>query len=238
MDTRPATHPSRDHVFYLALSVAFAGVVVIGFSRTYFLKGLFGTPQLSPLFHVHGTAFAAWTLFYVVQNALVFVGRTDLHRRTGTIGAALACPLILLGLLVAITAARNGYRASRPEMAIELSNALMTLMLFGIFFGTAVYWRRRKEVHKRLMVLSMVMVVFPAFARFPPSFPGLNWTLPGLTMVILPFIFAGMIFDGIALRRVSLTYVWGVLLILITLPMRFAIGSTAWWERFFLWVVA
>jgi hypothetical protein len=238
MNSQSTTRPSRDHVFYLALSAALACVVVVGFSRTHFLKGLFGTTSLSPLFHVHGTAFAAWTVFYIIQNVLVFVGRTDLHRRAGMIGAVLACPLVLLGVLVAITAAKNGYRAHRPDMAIELSNALMTLTLFSSFLGAAIHWRRRKKVHKRLMVLSMVMVVFPAFARIPPSFPSLSWTLPRLTMVILPFIFAGLIYDGIALRRVSPTYVWGVLAILISLPLRFAIASTEWWNRFFLWVVA
>ena len=150
----------------------------------------------------------------------------------------MACPLILLGLLVAVTAAKNGYRTNRPDMAIELSNSLVTLTLFSVFLGVAIYRRRSTAVHKRLMVLSMVMVAFPALARIPPSFPDLNWTLPRLTLLIMPFIFAGMVYDGIALRRVSSVYVVGVLVILVTLPLRFVIGGTEWWLRFSQWVVA
>ena len=70
-----------DHWFYTGMSIAFACMVFVGFSRSYFLKGIFGWPPLSLLIHVHGAVFTAWTMFYVFQNLLVTTGRTALHRR-------------------------------------------------------------------------------------------------------------------------------------------------------------
>lgn len=44
----------RERLFYIGIAVAILVTVFAGFSRSYFLKARFGTPELSLLLHVHG----------------------------------------------------------------------------------------------------------------------------------------------------------------------------------------
>ena len=77
-----------------------AVVVFAGFAPTYFLQRVFGTPELSPLLHVHGFLFSSWIAWSVVQTTLVAARRTDIHRRLGVAGAALATAMMVLAVLV------------------------------------------------------------------------------------------------------------------------------------------
>jgi hypothetical protein len=58
--TRPGTRR-----FYVGIAVAVLITVFLGFSRTYFLKGYYGTPELSFLLHVHGLVFTSWVLLFL-----------------------------------------------------------------------------------------------------------------------------------------------------------------------------
>src|SRR5678815_2792955 len=83
--SRWATH----RAFFTGLSLLMVLAVFVGFSRSYYLKGLYGAPELPALFHVHGLLFTTWMLFLVMQTALVATRRTPLHRRLGVAGGVL-----------------------------------------------------------------------------------------------------------------------------------------------------
>lgn len=68
-----------------AAAVAIA-VVFFGFSRTYYLKGAFGTPELSTLKHIHGVLMTAWFVLFFTQVRLVATQRIAVHRQLGVLG--------------------------------------------------------------------------------------------------------------------------------------------------------
>src|SRR5262245_44957976 len=83
---RPLPSPSsgsRDRRFYTGVAIAGLVIVFAGFSRTFYLKTLTGTPALPPIVHVHGLVFSAWMLLFVAQTWLVASGNTRTHRRLG-----------------------------------------------------------------------------------------------------------------------------------------------------------
>ena len=51
----------------LLVAAAAALVVFAGFARTYYLKGVFDTPALSPLVHAHGLAMTLWVALFIAQ---------------------------------------------------------------------------------------------------------------------------------------------------------------------------
>jgi len=225
MSQRIQAAPS--HLFYLGIALAFVLCVFVGFSRTYYLKGLFGTPHLSWLAHLHGAMFTAWTVFFLCQVALVAAGRTDLHRRIGKAGAVLGAGVLILGTVMTLHSVRAGYASGR--VASLLINGFMNLFLFSVFFGAGLFFRRKKEIHKRLMVLAMLSVIIPAIARLPIPFFLIAW-------VIFAFSLTSVIYDAIVLRRVYLTNIVGVLLINVATPLRFMIADTREWQRFSEWI--
>jgi hypothetical protein len=219
----------REHIFYSGIALTFGLCVFVGFSRTYYLKGLFGTPLLSWLAHLHGAMFTAWTVFFLCQVGLVAAGRTDLHRRLGKVGAAIGVGVLTLGIVMTLHSMHARYASGRPGIAALLINGFMNLFLFSVFFAAGLFFRGKKEIHKRLMVLAMVSLIIPAIARLPmPPFM-IGWA-------ILAFSLTSAIYDAIVLRRVHVTNIVGVLLINIASPLRFMIAEARGWQRFSEWI--
>lgn len=229
MSQRIQAPPFREHIFYSGIALAFGICVFVGFSRTYYLKGLFGTPHLSWLAHLHGAMFTVWTVFFLCQVALVAAGRTELHRRIGRVGAVVGVGVVMLGIVMTLYSVHAGYATGRPGMASLLINAFMNLLLFSVFFAAGLFFRRKKEIHKRLMVLAMLSLIIPAIGRMFMVDSITGW-------VIFAFSLTGVVYDIVVLRRVYLTNIVGALLINVAGPLRFMIADTQSWQRFSEWI--
>ena len=211
-------------------------LVLIGFARTYYLKGLFGTPALPGLLvHLHGFVMTSWVVLFMTQVWLVAARRTRIHQRLGILGAILAALVCLVGVATAIAAAARG-AAAGPEALRFLVVPFGDLLVFAILIGTALYFRRRMDIHKRLMLLTVVAILPPAFARFPLHFiqTGGSSEVFGLTDL---FLLGCIIFDTIKHRRLHPVFLWGTLLLVGSQPLRLLLGSTDLWMRFATWLV-
>src|SRR5690349_15206140 len=92
----------REHLFFAVLPVLMFVTVFVGFSQTYYLKSVFGTPPLGWLYHVHGLAFTSWLLLLIIQPALVLTGRLPAHKQIGWISAVLVPAMAVLAWFVSV----------------------------------------------------------------------------------------------------------------------------------------
>ncbi|MQA29552.1 MAG: hypothetical protein GEU82_06900 [Luteitalea sp.] len=101
------------------------------------------------------------------------------------------------------------------------------MVLFAAFAGAALWKRRQPEIHRRLILLSTAVVVTPAISRLPfvPN------AIVALVLSTL-FVAAGIVHDWRSRRRVHPIYIWGGLIILMSGPVRFALGQTGAWHAF------
>src|SRR2546423_938063 len=144
----------RDRRLYAWVAFFIPLIVLAGFARSYYLKGLFGTPVLPGLLvHLHGLVMTSWVALFVAQVWLVASRRTRVHQRLGVLGALLAALLIVVGYVTAVSAAARGAPPGPPALQF-LVVPLFDLLVFAILIGTALYYRRRLETHKRLMLLA------------------------------------------------------------------------------------
>ena len=225
----------RTRRFYVGMAIAITLTVFAGFSRSYFLKPLYGTPQLSRLLHVHGLVFTAWVLFFLSQTVLVATGRTYLHRRMGIGGAVLAALVVIVGTAVAITRAKTGVSPIPGVSSLGfLAIPLFDMLVFAALVGAAIYLRRRLEAHKRLMTLSMISLLAAPIARmnFLPLPPGPP-TFFGLADL---FIVALVGYDLSTRGKVHPATIWGGLLIVASQPLRLMISGTGPWLAFASWL--
>jgi hypothetical protein len=74
---------SAEHRFFTGIALAILATVVVGFTRSFFLRPLFPEwPSPSEtIFYVHGLVFTVWIVLLVAQASLVAGGRTELHRK-------------------------------------------------------------------------------------------------------------------------------------------------------------
>jgi hypothetical protein len=238
----PAKAPlagAHDRVFYTTLSILMALTVVAGFGPTYYFAG--GSPrtlsgaQITPTVHLHGLLFTAWVLLFIVQTSLVATRRVAVHRRMGIAGVVLAAGMIVAGFRTAVTSAAAGSAPPGADPLVFLVVPLFDLVLFAGFVSTAIARRRNKEAHKRLMVLAYASIITAAVARMPGILP-----LGPLVFFALSFLFvvAGIAYDLWSRGRIHPVYLWGGAVLLISVPLRLAISSTAPWRSFAGWLVA
>ena len=128
---------------------------------------------------------------------------------------------------MAMHAVRAGYASGRPNMLLLLINSIIDLILFCIFFAGALFLRRNRELHKRLMMLAMVSLIIPAMSRLPSS--AIGWVIFGFSLLTV-------IYDALFLRCALLITIVGVLLINISSPLRFMIAANSVWWSFAHWI--
>jgi hypothetical protein len=225
----------RTRRFYVGMAIAIAITVFAGFSRSYFLKAYYGTPELSLLLHLHGLVFTAWILFFLVQTTLVAAGRTYIHRRMGVAGAVLAVLVIVLGTTTAILRAKDGAAPIPGVSPLSfLAVPLFDMVVFAILVGGALYFRHRLEAHKRLMTLAMISLLSAPIARLP--FGVLKAGPPAFFGLTDLFIVALLVYDLATRRRVHPATIWGGLLIVASQPLRLIISGTPAWLAFAGWL--
>jgi hypothetical protein len=226
----------RERLFFSGMAIAMMIVAIIGFAPTYYLKAHFGTPALSPLLHWHGVAFTLWMVLLIAQTSLIAAGRVALHRQLGIAGVVLALAMMVLGGAVAITRAQQGLLGvpGVPPL-VFLAIPLMTLIVFPVLFGVAIYFRSRSDIHKRLMLIGTVELITAAIARLPgvgifgpPAFFGLANL----------FVIAIAIYDWRTRGRVHPATIWGGLFLLASQLGRLVISGTEAWHSFAVWLTS
>jgi hypothetical protein len=224
-----------ERTFYTWAAVVAALVVFAGFARTYYLKGAFGTPDLSALKHLHGFVMTAWFTLFLVQVRLVATGRTRIHRKLGVAGAVLAVLVVIVGTTTALVAAKNGATPGPPPL-VFLAIPLGDMVVFPVLVSAAILYRKRADFHKRLMLLATLSILTAAIGRIPLEFlqaGGLPAFFGATDLLILAFVAA----DTVKNRRLHPAMIAGVLVIVGSQVARFLIAGTPQWTSFARWLV-
>jgi len=219
------------------MALVAAAFVLLGFSRTYFLKSYFGAPALPSLVHFHGLVFSSWIVLFVAQTALVSRGRTDIHRRLGILGGALAASMMIIGPLTAINAAQLGRTPPGVPPLVFLAIPLFDILVFAVLIIAAFYYRARPDHHKRLMLAATIALLPAAFFRFPFAIVQSNNPMAAFVLMDL-FIIAAAIIDTIRNRRFHPAFAWAGVLLIISYPLRIALAGTDTWMTFARWLTA
>jgi hypothetical protein len=221
----------NDRRLYILAAIITPLIVLAGFARTYYLKPFFGTPDLpGRIVHLHGIVMTAWVLLFIVQISLVATRRTRVHQRLGIAGGVLAALVVVVGVLTALFAAARGATPGPPPLAF-LVVPLGDMLVFSVLIGLALYFRRKLQVHKRLMLLAAINLLTPAIARIPLSFiiNGGPLAFFGLTDLVLVAFVA---YDTIKHRRLHPVFLWGSIFIIAMQPLRLLLAGTGVWMNF------
>ena len=159
-----------DRRLFKIAAFLFPLIILAGFARTYYLRGLFAVPPLpSVVVHVHGLTMTAWVALFITQVWLISSKRVRVHQRLGYAGIGLAVLILPIGLIAALRAAKYGSQSAPPgvNQLGFLIVPLFDLVMFVILFGAAIYYRKKPAQHKMLMLLTAINFLPPAIARIP-----------------------------------------------------------------------
>jgi hypothetical protein len=213
--------------FYFCMSLLIAVVVVYGFSQTIGQNLLHASPLPPFILTIHAIVFPGWKLFFVLQSALVRTRNVPLHRTLGWFGLALGIAILVLGYVTAITMDRFQLQKHTLDSPAFLIVQLMDLTSFAIPFALAIYWRRRPEYHRRLMLIASCGLTDAAFGRFP-MLP-LALAPGGVDALILLGILRDLIVD----RRIHKVYLYAFPLMILfqIFCVQTYLHTSPWWVR-------
>lgn len=227
----------RERLFYTGMAVVAAATVFAGFARTYYLRPYFNAAPLVPLLHLHGIIFTSWLALYLTQTILVAAQRTDIHRRLGVLGAVLAGLMIVVGTATAVIRAKQGATPPNgPSPLVFLTVPLGDMLVFASLVAAGFYFRRRADIHKRLMLLATISIIAAAIARLPLAL--LRAGPPAFFGLTDLFIVACLLYDLAARGRIHRATAWGGLLIVVSQPLRLLVGGTQAWLAFATWLTS
>jgi hypothetical protein len=225
--------PGKDRRFYVGAALVALLVVFVGFSRSYYLKALFGTPALPLLPHVHGVIMTSWFVLFLVQTWLVSTRRVTVHRTLGKGGAVLVALILIIGTMVAIRAAARD-RLTHDDALYFLVIPLGDLVAFAGTVGTALWLRRKPQFHKRLMLVGSIAILPAAVGRFPiePNGPLVFFGIPDALIIL------AAAYDTWRHERLHPAFLWGGLFVIASHPLRMLVAGTDAWTRFAGWLTS
>ena len=236
-DTRPRARAGRGKI-YVGLALMIAAIVSVGFSRSFY--GTFLAGASHPwIIHVHAAVYVGWLALLIAQTVLAARGDIATHRRVGEFGIAYGALVWILGLIVSVAMpvinVRSGlWPVERGEQFLAIP--LGDMALFGGFFGAAIAYRRKPEIHKRLIVFAAVAVMFAAVSRAftnvaillgDPEAP-LGGASARLLLWYSPVLVA-IVHEVVTRRRIHPVYLIGVVAMAVAF-LRVPYSQTAQWH--------
>jgi len=206
--------------FFVAYSTLLLSLLFLGFAPSFFLRSMFDTEPLSPAAWAHGIVLTGWFLVFVGQSLLVRTGRTDLHRKIGRAGVAIAAA----GTVGFIWLAFALYSGRPPNVDPELVERaklfrivreLTVFAAFPVLVTLAILLRRKPDIHKRLMLLATVAILPPGINRLllwsGDIWPAIR-AVPHFALlfgILAMLLVVAIVRDRIYLGRIHPAFGWG-----------------------------
>lgn len=214
--TRSAAVPSRTAMrIYVPIGLVCLVIALLGFWPVYFGPLLAGIPHPLPIINLHAAVFVGWLLLVIVQAWLAATGRIALHMKVGKFGMAWGLVVLLVGWATAFSVFGDRVQAGDVELARNRLVAPLTdLLVFAPVLAAAWIYRRKPEIHKRLILVASTILLIAAVHRMVFLGGGPPPPLPQLLTVWLSPILLGIIYDIFKRRGVHPVYLIGIAAVL------------------------
>jgi hypothetical protein len=218
--------------FYIGLSLLVTAIAFVGFWPTYFGPLVTGNVDKLPVIHVHAAVYVGWLAIFVAQASFAAAKRMDLHVRLGNFAIGYGVLVIVMGVTVAISMFAVRVHAGQIEDAAgRLVAPLSDMVFFTPLFATAVWLRRKPEIHKRLMIVATTVLLVAAVGRM--TFVGRPW--PMLLVWGSPLLL-GAAYDIVRRRAIPWIYVLGVVVIAARMFGTAPVRESAVWHELTAWL--
>ncbi len=213
---------SRENYFFFTYAVVLLAIVFIGFSPSLFLRFAFDRPSIPLYLHLHGAILTGWFVWLVLQTWLIRNKNPALHRKLGYFAATYGLLVVIGGLMATFNAvSRDLSQGITLDMDIaEIDPALgsgitylafisgvvwaniVSVFTFAVLLCSAVIFRSRSDIHKRLILVATVSILGPALARISRLEILGGEQGPFIPLALLSLLAAIIVYDLFTLRKV------------------------------------
>lgn len=219
-----------------------AALVGLGFHRFY-LQGVNPggkpvTPQIATLVYIHGALMTVWILFFIVQSSLIVGGNRSLHMKLGAAGVVLYALMVPVGTATGLLSVHYSLGLHPPWGPQRFLTVPLTAIFgFAVLAGVALLYRRKRAIHRPMMMLGTLFAVSAGIERIKPIrqlfFRASHGSL-FMTHWMAPIIAGALIglLKLVLTRRWDRYYATGLTIMVLVAVAGSYISTTGWWFEF------
>jgi hypothetical protein len=184
--------------FGASIPIAAIGLIatLVGFLPTFFLR----LDKVDVIHLAHGWTMIGWITLFLTQALFIRTRQYRWHRLLGWTSLALFVAMVASSwrVLALMLSGKSGLPFEAAKFFGYSDIVDMPLMIS--FFAAAIYWRRDRQLHARLMCVTVLTSIVPALARMFNiliwrSFAGLYHAMHPTYLLILGVLAAAILAD-------------------------------------------
>ena len=158
--------------FFVLLSLVGIGAVLVGFAKTFIYPLFAGTKTWPYSIYLHAMFVFGWIILFLVQSILVQRRNLKLHRQLGKVGFFIALGAAVSIIPAALFQCERELKQGLGQTAVSsILGAVLSSAIFFTLVALAIGYKRKPAIHKRLMLLATIVLLWPAWFRWRHYFP-------------------------------------------------------------------
>jgi hypothetical protein len=242
--SKPQSSILIERWFVTGLALAMIATSLVGFLPSIIHPAERREP-LSALAAAHGIVILAWLLVFLIQSRLIATRHVAWHRRLGLAAIAILAPMIPLAYTTTIALVRRGYdlsgdltRGIGNDAAYQSVFPLFNTVIFSALAIAALVYRRRPEIHKRLMLFANIELMPAPLLHLIGHSPWLA-SLPHAIIAVPIFAFVGAaVWSDFWVKGRIHPLTWSLAILrIVSGPLEAGpIGKSTAWHHFVYWL--
>jgi uncharacterized membrane protein len=157
--------------------IAFISIVAIlvGFLKTFIIPLISGTKTWPVGIYLHAGFVFGWVLLFLIQSLLIQNKKYKTHIFIGRYAALVAVGAAASIIPAALYQCERELKEGLGQTAISaILGACSSALIFLLLVVFAITYRKKPQVHKRLMLLATIVLIWPAWFRWRHYFPSIQ----------------------------------------------------------------
>ncbi len=218
--------------FFTAIALLGIIAILVGFLKTFIIPILSGTKTWPMAIYAHTFFVFGWVLLFLTQSLLIQNRNYKTHIFIGRWGAFIALGAAISIIPAALYQVERELKEGLGQTAISpIVGSLASATMFLSLVTLAIVYRKRPQIHKRLMLLATILLIWPAWFRWRHYFPSVErpeiWFAGVLanSLIIVAFIW-----DWLGNKRIHPALLFGGLFIIAENVIEIVLFDSSGWR--------
>ena len=218
--------------FFTAIALLGIIAILVGFLKTFIIPIMSGTKTWPMTIYAHAFFAFGWVFIFLTQSLLIQNKKYKTHIFIGRWGAFIALGAAISIIPAALYQVERELKEGLGQTAISpIVGSLASATVFLSLVTLAIVYRKTSQIHKRLMLLATILLIWPAWFRWRHYFPSVErpdiWFAAVLadSLIIVAFIW-----DLIKSKRIHPALLYGGLFIIAENVLEIVLFDSPGWR--------
>ncbi|HEX4957532.1 MAG TPA: hypothetical protein VFV46_05090 [Lacibacter sp.] len=161
--------------FFVLMAIVAIIAILVGFLKTFIIPILTGTKTWPWVIYLHAGFAFGWVCLFLIQSILINSRKHKVHFALGRWGVFIALGAAFTIVPAALYQCERELKEGLGQTAVSsILGSCSSALIFLVLVVFAITYRKKSQVHKRLMLLATIVLIWPAWFRWRHYFPSVQ----------------------------------------------------------------